>query len=95
MQERVNLRELERSKFLRKPLNVQTGEEDGHQGGQRFEAEDAGYQVIRGWVLKQAELQRGEGGWRSARRRYAASVGTLSSSGHPTRFSHQVARRSA
>ena len=62
MQQRVNLRELERSKFLRKPLNIQTGEEDGHQGGQRFEAEDIGYQVIRRWVLKQAELQRSEGG---------------------------------
>ena len=60
MQQRVDLRELERSKFLQKPLNIQTGEEDGHQGGQRFEAEDAGYQVIRRWVLKQADLQRGE-----------------------------------
>lgn len=59
MQQRVDLREVERSKFLRKPLNIQTGEEDGHQGGQRYEAEDAGYQVIRQWVLKQAELQRG------------------------------------
>ncbi|HUG81412.1 MAG TPA: hypothetical protein VML01_07100 [Bryobacterales bacterium] len=58
MQQRVDLRELERSKLLQKPLNIQTGKEDGHQGGQRFEAGDAGYQVIRQWVLKQAELQR-------------------------------------
>ena len=57
MQQRVDLREQERSKFLRKPLNIQTGEEDGHQGGQRFEADDVGYQVIRRWVLRQAELQ--------------------------------------
>ena len=53
-----SLRDVEQSKFLRKPLNIQTGEEDGHQGGQRYEAEDAGYQVIQQWVLKQAELQR-------------------------------------
>ena len=57
MQQRVDLRELERSKLLQKPLNIQTGQQDGHQGGQRFEAEDAGYQVIRQWVLKQAALQ--------------------------------------
>jgi hypothetical protein len=62
MQQRVDLREQERSKFLQKPLNIQTGQEDGHQGGQRFEADDAGYQIIRRWVLKQVELQRGDGG---------------------------------
>ena len=58
MQQRVDLHDVEQSKFLRKPLNIQTGEEDGHQGGQRYEAEDAEYQVIRRWVLKQAALQR-------------------------------------
>ena len=57
MQQRVDLRDVERSKFIQKPLNIQTGEEDGHQGGQRYEAEDAGYQVIREWVLRQVELQ--------------------------------------
>ena len=57
MQQRVDLRELERSKFLQKPLNIQTGEQDGHQGGQRYETDDRGYQVIREWVLKQVELQ--------------------------------------
>ena len=31
MQERVDLHDVERSKFLRKPLNIQSGEEDGHQ----------------------------------------------------------------
>jgi hypothetical protein len=60
MQERVDLNDVEASKFLRKPLNIQTGEEDGHQGGVRYEPEDPGYQVIREWVLKQAGLQRGE-----------------------------------
>ena len=58
MQERVDLHDVEKSKFLRKPLNIQSGEEDGHQGGVRYEAQDPGYQVIREWVLKQAELQR-------------------------------------
>jgi hypothetical protein len=32
LQKRVNLSNLERSKFLRKPLNIQDGKEDGHQG---------------------------------------------------------------
>jgi hypothetical protein len=59
MQQRVDLSDVEASKFLRKPLNIQTGEEDGHQGGVRYEPEDPGYQVIREWVLKQAELQGG------------------------------------
>ena len=36
MQQRVDLNDVETSKFLRKPLNIQTGEEDGHQGGERF-----------------------------------------------------------
>jgi hypothetical protein len=58
MQQRVDLNDIEASKFLRKPLNIQTGEEDGHQGGVRFHTEDAGYQVIREWVLKQAKLQK-------------------------------------
>jgi hypothetical protein len=57
MQQRVDLRELERSKFLQKPLNIQTGEQDGHQGGKRYEADDPGYHLIRRWVLRQAELQ--------------------------------------
>ena len=60
MQQRVDPNDIEASKLLRKPLNIQTGEEDGHQGGVRFQAEDAGYQVIREWVLKQAELQSGD-----------------------------------
>ena len=57
MQQRVNLQDVEKSKFLRKPLNIQSGEEDGHQGGVRYEVGDPGYTVIRDWVLKQAELQ--------------------------------------
>lgn len=50
--------EVERSKFLRKPLNIQSGQEDGHQGGTRYQADSAGYWIIREWVLKQAALQK-------------------------------------
>ncbi len=59
MQQRVDLHDVERSKFLRKPLNIQSGEEDGHQGGVRYDPDDPGYQVIRRWVLGQAQLQGG------------------------------------
>ncbi len=59
MQQRVDLHDVEKSKFLRKPLNIQSGEEDGHQGGVRFKADNPSYQVMREWVLKQAEMQRG------------------------------------
>ncbi|MDE0627330.1 MAG: hypothetical protein OXH99_13095 [Bryobacterales bacterium] len=58
MQQRVDLHDVEKSKFLQKPLNIQSGEEDGHQGGVRYEADAPGYQVIRKWVLGQTELQR-------------------------------------
>ena len=62
MQQRVDLGNPEDSKFLRKPLNIQSGQEDGHQGGQRYETDDAGFQVIRNWVFKQAKLQQGGDG---------------------------------
>ena len=39
-----------------------SGQEDGHQGGQRYEASDPGFQVIRNWVVQQAKLQQGLGG---------------------------------
>ncbi len=57
LQARVNLADPERSLLLRKPLNVQTGQEEGHQGGLRYEPDDEGFQVLRDWVFKQAELQ--------------------------------------
>jgi hypothetical protein len=38
--ERVNENDVEQSKILRKPLNVQSGKEDGHQGGRRFNPGD-------------------------------------------------------
>ncbi len=57
LQARVDLAEPESSLLLRKPLNVQTGQEEGHQGGLRYEPEDEGFRVLREWVLKQAAMQ--------------------------------------
>lgn len=56
LQQRVNLAEIETSKLLRKPLNVQTGKEDGHQGGRRFAPSERGYQIIRRWVMDQPRV---------------------------------------
>ena len=53
LQFRVDLKNIEKSKLLRKPLNIQTGKEDGHQGGRRYQPMDPGYQIIRRWVLNQ------------------------------------------
>ena len=55
--ERVNETGVETSKLLRKPLNVQSGKEDGHQGGQRFNPNDRGYEILRRWVLDSAKLK--------------------------------------
>jgi hypothetical protein len=56
--ERVNEQDVEQSKLLRKPLNVQSGKEDGHQGGRRFNPGDRGYEILRRWVLDSAALKR-------------------------------------
>ncbi len=56
--ERVNEGDVENSKLLRKPLNVQSGKEDGHQGGVRYRPGDAAYQVLRTWVLDAANLKK-------------------------------------
>jgi hypothetical protein len=63
MQARVNLSDLERSKILRKPLNIQDGKEDGHQGGRRYGPMDEGYQILKKWAERQPEVQKpaGEG----------------------------------
>ena len=55
--ERVNENDVEKSKLLRKPLNVQSGKEDGHQGGRRFNPGDRGYEILRRWVLDSAALK--------------------------------------
>ena len=57
LMERVDEREVEKSKLLRKPLNVQSGKEDGHQGGRRFNPGDRGYEILRRWVLDSAGLK--------------------------------------
>jgi hypothetical protein len=56
LQQRVNLVDIETSKLLRKPLNIQTGKEDGHQGGRRYTPGERGYQIIRRWVLDQPRV---------------------------------------
>ncbi len=58
LMERVNESDVENSKLLRKPLNVQSGKEDGHQGGVRYRPGDAAYQVLRQWVLDTAALKK-------------------------------------
>ncbi len=55
--ERVSETNVEESKLLRKPLNVQSGKEDGHQGGRRFNPNDRGYQILRHWVVDAAALK--------------------------------------
>jgi hypothetical protein len=58
--ERVDGADVEKSKLLRKPLNIQTGTEDGHQGGRRYAPGDRGYEILRQWVMDAARLKRGE-----------------------------------
>ena len=55
---RVNLRKVKKSKLLRKPLNVQTGKEDGHQGGRRYTPSDRGYQIIKKWSSHLPKVQK-------------------------------------
>lgn len=56
--ERVNEANVEQSKILRKPLNVQSGQEDGHQGGRRYNPNDRAYQILRKWALDTAALKK-------------------------------------
>jgi hypothetical protein len=66
--ERVNdVAGVETSKLLRKPLNVQSGKEDGHQGGRRFNPNDRGYEILRRWVLDAAKLKTGQPATAAAR----------------------------
>ena len=53
LQDRVDVENVPQSKLLRKPLNVQTGKEDGHQGGRRYQAADAGYKILTNWAMNQ------------------------------------------
>lgn len=58
LQQRVQLNDLERSKILRKPLNVQDGKEEGHQGGRRYNPTDEGYLILKKWVESQPIVQK-------------------------------------
>jgi hypothetical protein len=58
LQQRVLLTDLPQSKLLRKPLNVQDGQEDGHQGGRRYDPGDEGYRILKQWVENQPVVQR-------------------------------------
>ncbi len=62
MQARVNPQDPDRSKILRKPLNVQDGKEDGHQGGRRYLPTDDGYLLLKKWVENQMSLMATLGG---------------------------------
>ncbi|GAB4358066.1 MAG: hypothetical protein OHK0021_02340 [Bryobacter sp.] len=55
--ERVNEADVEKSKLLRKPLNVQSGMEDGHQGGRRYNPNDTAYKILETWVRNAAKLK--------------------------------------
>ena len=58
VQGKINLSDLPKSKFLRKPLNVQDGKEDGHQGGRRYTPADSGYLLLKKWAENQLKLQK-------------------------------------
>ena len=54
---RIDIADAENSKVLRKPLNIQTGKEDGHQGGMRYKPGDRGYEILKRWALDAALLK--------------------------------------
>ena len=54
---RINSADVEQSKLLRKPLDLQTTKEDGHQGGRRYSIADRGYKILRTWAVNQTKLQ--------------------------------------
>ncbi|MFO0363106.1 MAG: hypothetical protein ACK55F_00270 [Acidobacteriota bacterium] len=58
--ERVSDANVDQSKLLRKPLNVQSGKEDGHQGGRRYNPEDRAYEILRRWALDAARLKKAQ-----------------------------------
>jgi hypothetical protein len=58
LQKRIDPGNLKASKLLRKPLNVQSGKEDGHQGGRRYQPNDPGYQILLRWASSQVKIQK-------------------------------------
>jgi hypothetical protein len=57
LQHRVDTGDIMSSKLLRKPLNVQSGKEDGHQGGRRYQPNDPGYLILKAWIENQVVIQ--------------------------------------
>ena len=57
LQARIQIDDVASSKLLRKPLNVQSGEGDGHQGGRRYQPMDAGYLILTKWAESQVMIQ--------------------------------------
>jgi hypothetical protein len=57
LQHRVDTDDIMSSKLLRKPLNVQSGKEDGHQGGRRYQPNDPGYLILKAWIENQVVIQ--------------------------------------
>ena len=55
--DRIDLNVVERSKLLVKPLNLQTGKEDGHQGGRRYKPGDRGHEILKRWAVDVARLK--------------------------------------
>lgn len=54
---RIDNSDVERSRVLRKPLNIQTGKEDGHQGDMRYKPGDRGHEILKRWVIDAAQLK--------------------------------------
>ncbi len=54
---RIDMKDAERSRVLRKPLNIQSGQEDGHQGDMRYKPGDRGHEILKRWVLDAATLK--------------------------------------
>ena len=58
LQQRVDVDDLDNSLLLRKPLNLQTAEEEGHQDGRRYKPDDPGYLILRKWAENQKAIRR-------------------------------------
>lgn len=61
LQARIDYADIDRSKLLRKPLNVQDGQEDGHQGGRRYLPTDEGYLLLKKWAANQPRVHQAVG----------------------------------
>lgn len=55
--DRIDFNAVDRSKLLVKPLNLQTGKEDGHQGGRRYKPGDRGHEILKRWAQNAAQIR--------------------------------------